>query len=104
MRTHGVFFSAALLSLTALAALCVPGCTGALPVGNEYWATSTSAEWAPHFPLFKSSDLLHAVRGVEGGRQREYLPPWDRAVRVALTVGGVTGASARFDSMYINPE
>ena len=30
----------------------------------------------------------------EGG----YLPPWDRSVRVALTVGGVVGAEARFDS------
>jgi hypothetical protein len=40
-----------------------------------------------------------------GGEQNgEYLPPWDRAVRVALTVGGITGASARFDSMYIIPE
>jgi beta-xylosidase len=28
-------------------------------VGNEYWATATSSEWAPHFPLLKSSDLLH---------------------------------------------
>jgi hypothetical protein len=27
-----------------------------------------------------------------------------RAVRVALTAGGVTGASARFDSLRITPE
>lgn len=26
-------------------------------VGNEYWATATSSEWAPLFPLLKSTDL-----------------------------------------------
>jgi hypothetical protein len=31
----------------------------------------------------------------------EYLPPWDRAVRVALTVGGARGASARFEAFRI---
>lgn len=35
----------------------------------------------------------------EGG----YLPPWDRAVRVALTAGGVDGAEARFDAFEIQP-
>jgi xylan 1,4-beta-xylosidase len=34
----------------------------------------------------------------------DYLPPWDRGVRVALTAGGVVGASARFDSLRITPE
>ena len=28
-------------------------------VGKVYYATATSSEWAPHFPLFQSSDLLH---------------------------------------------
>lgn len=32
-----------------------------------------------------------------------HLPPWDRAVRVGLTVGGVRGAEARFDSIKILP-
>jgi xylan 1,4-beta-xylosidase len=31
------------------------------------------------------------------------LPPWDRSVRVALTVGGVAGASGTFDSFSIQP-
>ena len=35
----------------------------------------------------------------EGG----YLPPWDRSVRVALTVGGVEGAEGRFNSFRITP-
>ncbi len=30
-----------------------------------------------------------------------FLPPWDRAVRVALAVGGAKGAEARFDSFRI---
>ena len=35
----------------------------------------------------------------EGG----YLPPWDRSVRVALTVGGVVGAAGRFNSFRMEP-
>ena len=27
--------------------------------GKVYYATGTSSEWAPHFPLFQSTDLLH---------------------------------------------
>lgn len=27
--------------------------------GNVYYATGTSSEWAPHFQLFQSTDLLH---------------------------------------------
>ena len=32
-----------------------------------------------------------------------YLPPWDRGVRVALTVNGAEGASAKFDWLRIAP-
>jgi xylan 1,4-beta-xylosidase len=41
---------------------------------------------------------------VGGDQNGEFLPPWDRAVRVALTVGGAPGVSARFDSLRITPE
>ena len=34
----------------------------------------------------------------------DYLPPWDRGVRVGLTVGGATGASARFESLHMTPQ
>ncbi len=27
--------------------------------GDVYYATGTSSEWAPHYPLFQSADLLH---------------------------------------------
>jgi hypothetical protein len=46
----------------------------------------------------------NAWTNVGGEQNGEYLPPWDRAVRVALTAGGATGAAARFDSMHITPE
>jgi xylan 1,4-beta-xylosidase len=28
-------------------------------VGSEYWATATTSEWAPLFPLLRSRDLVH---------------------------------------------
>ncbi|WP_225411199.1 family 43 glycosylhydrolase [Stigmatella hybrida] len=95
MRSRGVFLSAALLSLTVLAALATPSCSSDEPkppqnppenppppappaldivnpvlsgdyadpsilrVGDTYWASTTSSEWAPHFPLLRSTDLLH---------------------------------------------
>lgn len=31
----------------------------------------------------------------------DYLPPWDRGIRVALTVGGDAGASATFESLRV---
>jgi beta-xylosidase len=33
----------------------------------------------------------------------DYLPPWDRGLRVALTAGGAAGAPARFNSLRIMP-
>jgi hypothetical protein len=33
----------------------------------------------------------------------EYLPPWDRGVRVALVAGGRPGASARFGFLRVEP-
>src|SRR4051812_378148 len=27
--------------------------------GDIYYASGTSSEWAPHYPLFQSTDLLH---------------------------------------------
>ncbi|MDO8539798.1 MAG: family 43 glycosylhydrolase [Opitutaceae bacterium] len=35
-----------------------------IAVGGGYWATATSSEWAPHFPLLHSRDLVNwEVRG-----------------------------------------
>ncbi|HUR56277.1 MAG TPA: family 43 glycosylhydrolase, partial [Opitutaceae bacterium] len=30
-----------------------------ITVNGEYWATATSSEWAPHFPLLHSKDLVN---------------------------------------------
>lgn len=30
-----------------------------LRVGQHFWASATSAEWSPQFPLFHSTDLIH---------------------------------------------
>jgi xylan 1,4-beta-xylosidase len=30
-----------------------------IKVGKDYWATATSSEWAPHFPILHSSDLIN---------------------------------------------
>jgi beta-xylosidase len=38
-----------------------------------------------------------------GDKAGSHLPPWDHAVRVALTSGGVEGATARFDQLRIVP-
>ena len=32
-----------------------------------------------------------------------HLPPWDRGVRIALTVGGTNQASAAFESLRVSP-
>ena len=42
-------------------------------------------------------------KDVGGEMDGQYLPPWDRGVRVALTSGGAQGAAARFDWLRITP-
>ncbi|WP_114789112.1 family 43 glycosylhydrolase [Niabella yanshanensis] len=42
-------------------------------VGNTYYATGTSSEWAPHYPLFKSEDLIHWK---EAGYIFDKTPEW----------------------------
>ena len=52
---------------------------------------------------FAVSEDGNRWRNVGGEMDGEYLPPWDRGVRVALTSGGVAGASAKFEWMRIAP-
>ncbi len=42
-------------------------------VGKEYWASNTSAEWAPVFPLLHSPDLVHWQ---QLGAVFQEPPPW----------------------------
>ncbi len=56
-------------SLLDLSLTASPGTTPVFPgehpdptilrVGQHFWASSTSGEWSPQFPLFHSSDLVH---------------------------------------------
>ena len=61
-----------------------------------------TAKGGDHFRFAVSRD---GRNWTEVGEQMngEYLPPWDRAVRVALTAGGARGAAARFESFRIAP-
>jgi xylan 1,4-beta-xylosidase len=75
MKSFNLFSGTALAIWTA-AALLVPSLQGAvyysnpvmpgdhadpsvIRVGNEYWATATSSEWGPYFPLLHSKDLVN---------------------------------------------
>src|SRR3954452_19148652 len=42
-------------------------------VGKEYWATATSSEWGPQFPLLHSTDL---VNWELVGNVFPHRPPW----------------------------
>ena len=42
-------------------------------VGKDYWATATTSEWAPLFPLLHSRDLVHWEHV---GNVFERRPPW----------------------------
>ena len=50
---------------------------------------------------FAVSENGRDFRGVGFEQNGDYLPPWDRGVRVALTVGGAENASARFGFLRI---
>lgn len=45
-------------------------------VGDDYWATATSSEWAPHFPILHSRDLVNwEVKGYVFAE----MPKWAKA-------------------------
>lgn len=45
-------------------------------VGDDYWATATSSEWAPHFPILHSKDLVNwEVKGYVFSQ----MPKWAKA-------------------------
>ena len=48
----------------------------AIRVGDDYWATATSSEWAPHFPILHSRDLVNwEIKGYVFDR----MPAWAKA-------------------------
>ncbi|MEN3328855.1 MAG: xylan 1,4-beta-xylosidase [Acidobacteriota bacterium] len=56
-----------------------------------------------HLFKFAISDNGRNWKDVGPELDGDYLPPWDRGVRVALTAGGTAGAPARFKSLRIVP-
>ena len=45
-------------------------------IGNTYYASGTSSEWAPHYPMFKSMDL---VNWTQTGHIFNKLPEWTKS-------------------------
>src|SRR4051794_27784175 len=45
-------------------------------VGKEFWATATSSEWGPQFPLLRSTDL---VNWEQAGNVFAHRPAWSAA-------------------------
>jgi beta-xylosidase len=56
-----------------------------------------------HLYRFSASADGRTWHDLGGEMEGAYLPPWDRGVRVALVAGGARGATARFDSLRIEP-
>jgi hypothetical protein len=52
---------------------------------------------------FAFSSDGHAWQPVGSSLSGEQLPPWDRSIRVGITVGGVNNAMAHFDSFKLHP-
>jgi beta-xylosidase len=56
-----------------------------------------------HLYRFAFSDDGRTWKDVGEEVDGSFLPPWDRGVRVALVTGGMRGATARFESLRIEP-
>jgi xylan 1,4-beta-xylosidase len=71
------------------------------PQGNQIYLRLTARHGLFYnFAVSRDGRSFQPV-GIE--QNGEYLPPWDRGVRVALTVGGAENASARFGFLRIEP-
>src|SRR5271170_2079552 len=61
----GLMFNSLIDSVTAQVFYKNPVIAGDHPdpsiirVGKDFWATCTSSEWGPQFPLFRSTDLVN---------------------------------------------
>ncbi|WP_224363284.1 family 43 glycosylhydrolase [Hyalangium versicolor] len=76
--------------------------TAPAPAGSKLYLRMTARQgYLYRFAVSTDGTTWTSVGGELNG---DYLPPWDRAVRVALTAGGATGASAKFDSLRITPQ
>ena len=73
--------------------------TGDAPTGGQIHLRMAARDGV--FYSFAASGDGRNFKNVGYEQNGEYLPPWDRGVRVALTVGGASGASARFGFLRI---
>jgi beta-xylosidase len=72
------------------------------PAGGKLFLRMTARDG--HLFRFSAGTDGSKWTDVGGEVDGAFLPPWDRGVRVALTAGGGTGASARFDALTITPQ
>ncbi len=71
------------------------------PAGDQIYLRMNARDGA--FYNFAVSTDGKTFTPVGAEQNGDYLPPWDRGVRVAMTVGGVENASARFGFLRIEP-
>ncbi len=70
-------------------------------LGNQIYLRMTARDGA--FYSFATSPDGKTFTSVGSEQNGDYLPPWDRGVRVAMTVGGAENAVARFGFLRIEP-
>lgn len=71
------------------------------PAGDEIYLRMTARDGI--FYSFAASGNGKTFIPVGSEQNGDYLPPWDRGVRVAMTVGGAENAAARFGFLRIEP-
>lgn len=76
--------------------------TANAPQGKQIYLRMTARDGI--FYSFSVSNDGKTFRSAGMEQNGDYLPPWDRGVRVALTVGGEDKASARFGFLRIEPK
>jgi beta-xylosidase len=69
------------------------------PVSQDIWLRLTARDG--HRFRFAMSANGRDWKSIGEEMEGQYLPPWDRGVRVALSSGGTQGAIARFGSLRI---
>ncbi len=71
------------------------------PAGKQLYLRMTARDGV--FYSFAASSDGKNFKSVGSEQNGDYLPPWDRGIRVALTAGGAEKASARFGFLRIEP-
>lgn len=71
------------------------------PAGNQLYLRITGRDGM--FYSFSISTDGKTFRPIGFEQNGEFMPPWDRGIRIAMTVGGAEKASARFGFLRIEP-